>query len=118
MALAFRDFSPHLLSAPRRGVPSQWEPLPGVVARANQWLDSAGLRAVSVETLLLPVGKHAAPNPATGSSVERWDEDHFWLQVVRVWHEVPVAGAPVPPPVSAPASGRDLTNSTVAGTIL
>jgi len=112
MALAFRDFSPHLLSAPRRGVATQWEPLPGVVARANQWLDSAGLRAVSVETLLLPVGRHAAPNPAAGSNVERWDEDHVWLQVVRVWHEVPVANLPVPPTMSAAGPSQNLTGTT------
>jgi len=108
MALAFRDFSPHLLAAPRRGVAAQWEPLPGVVTRANQWLDSAGLRAVSVETLLLPVGKNAAPNPASGSNLERWDEDHQWLQVVRVWYEAPTIGAPVPPPVAS--AGRSLTS--------
>jgi hypothetical protein len=106
MALAFRDFSPHLLSAPRRGVATQWEPLTGVVARANQWLDSAGLRVVNIETLLLPVSKHATPNPAAGSNLERWDEDHLWLQVVRVWHEAPSAGAPVPPP--PPTPGRAL----------
>ncbi len=84
----------------------QWEPLTGVVARASQWLESAGLRAVSVETLLLPIGKNASPNSAAGSSVERWDEDHLWLQVVRVWHEAPSAGAP---PVPPPAPGRVLS---------
>ncbi len=111
MALAFRDFSPHLLSAPRRGIATQWEPLIGVVGRANQWLDANGLRAVSVETLLLPVGKNATPNPASGSNVERWDEDHLWLQVVRVWHEVPPAGPPVPRPT--PIAGHDLHAGTV-----
>ena len=103
MALAFRDFSPHLLAAPRRGVVGQWEPLTGVVGRANQWLDSAGLKALNVETLLLPVGKNASPNPASGSNVERWDEDHQWLQVVRVWYEAPPSPGLVPPAV-APAS--------------
>ena len=112
MALAFRDFSPHLLSAPRRGVPTQWEPLTNVVTRANQWLDSAGLRAVSIETLLVPVSKHAAPNPTAGSNLERWDEDHLWLQVVRVWHEVPVTSAAIPPPVAIVAPGRELTGNT------
>jgi len=103
MALAFRDFSPHMTATPRGGVPAQWEPLTGVVARANQWLDSAGLRALSVETLLLPVGKNAAPNPASGANVERWDEDHQWLQVVRVWHETGVTA--VPPKAVPPMSG-------------
>jgi len=110
MALAFRDFSPHLLAAPRRGVAAQWEPLTGAVGRANQWLDTAGLKAVSIETLLLPVGKHAAPNPASGSNLERWDEDHQWLQVVRVWYEVPPGGGPTPPVAATP--GRNLPGGT------
>jgi hypothetical protein len=111
MAIAFRDFSPHLLSAPRRGVAAQWEPLVGVASRANQWLDSNGLRAVSVETLLLPVGKNATPNPASGANVERWDEDHQWLQVVRVWHEVPPTS--LPPVRPAVIAAHDLSSGTV-----
>ena len=112
MPLAFRDFSPHLLSAPRRGVATQWEPLTGVVARASQWLDGAGLRAISIETLLLPVSKHATPNPSAGSNLERWDEDHLWLQVVRVWHEAAPASASVPPP--PPVSGRPLHDNPLS----
>ncbi len=110
MALAFRDFSPHLLAAPRRGVAAQWEPLTGAVGRANQWLGAAGLKAISIETLLLPIGKNASPNPASGSNLERWDEDHLWLQVVRVWYEA-LPGTAAAPPVAVPAS-QNLTSGT------
>ncbi len=99
MALAFRDFSPRLMAPARRGSPAQWEPVVSVVQRANQWLESEGLRAVNVETLLLPMGKTAQPLSSTAGSVERWDEDHIWVQVVRVWHEANVSQY-APPPLS------------------
>jgi hypothetical protein len=77
-----------------------------VVERANQWIAGSGLRVVSVETLLLPAAKLAPPHAGAGGLTERWDEDHSWVQVVRVWLETPAAGAPNQSSVSPPgASG-------------
>jgi hypothetical protein len=93
MALAYQDFTPHLLTSPsaRR---MEWEMLPSVVIRVNQWLATAGLKAFTVETLVLPSSKSAPTNSNAGGVVERWDEDHAWIQVVRVWYEVPPPATP------------------------
>jgi len=107
MALAFRDFTPRQMAPARRGSPAQWEPMTGVIARANQWLETAGARAVNVETLLLPLGKSAQPISSSAGTVARWDEDHVWVQVVRVWHEV--AG----PVISPPSLGGNLPGGPV-----
>jgi hypothetical protein len=81
--------------APARGSHGvQWEAIAAVVARANQWLADSGHRVVSVETLLLPSAKMAPPHAGAGGLTERWDEDHSWVQVVRVWYETVVAGTP------------------------
>ncbi len=101
MALAFHDFTPRQVAPARRGSPAQWEPVAAVVQRASQWLEMSGLRAISIETLLLPLGKNAQPISATTGSHERWDEDHLWVQVVRVWHEAAPSVTPAirPPPL-------------------
>jgi len=87
MPLAFRDFLPRQMAPARGSQGAQWEAVASVVERANQWLAGAGLRVVSVETLLLPASKMAPPHAGAGGLSERWDEDHSWVQVVRVWHE-------------------------------
>jgi hypothetical protein len=100
MPLAFRDFLPRQMAPARGSHGSQWEAVAAVVERANQWLAAAGFRVVSVETLLLPSAKFAPPHSGAGGLTERWDEDHTWVQVVRVWHETTATGAPAESPVS------------------
>ncbi len=107
MALVFQDFTPRLMARARRGGPAQWEPVTAVVQRASQWLELAGMRAVNVETLLLPLAKSAQPLSSAAGSYERWDEDHQWVQVIRVWYE---AQAPV---VSPPSLGGSLPGGPV-----
>jgi len=108
MSLAFRDFSPRLMAPARGGSPAQWEPVASVVQRANQWLESQGLQAMNVETLLLPMGKTAQPLSSAAGSLERWDEDHQWVQVVRVWHEANVPSMAPPPLGGSFSSGQVL----------
>jgi len=106
MSLAYRDFLPWAPGAYGPGAVTEWEPLPMVVGRVNQWLTAGGLRAVSLETLLLPAAKRVPLNSNAGALLERCDEDYAWVQVVRVWYEVP----PVAPiltestPAQAPMS--------------
>lgn len=100
MSLAFKDFTPRQMAPGRSVGASQWESLASVVERANQWLAAGGMQVVNVETLLLPAAKTIPPNSTAGGVVERWDEDHAWVQVVRVWHEILIAA----PPASAPPS--------------
>jgi hypothetical protein len=105
MPLTFRDFTPRLMAPARGGIPAQWEPVAAVVQRANQWLESSGQRALNVETLLLPLAKTAQPLPSSPGNLERWDEDHQWVQVVRVWIE-----ASVPPSMPPPLPVDSLSN--------
>jgi hypothetical protein len=84
--------------APARGsAGAQWEALATVVERANQWTASVNVRVVSVETLLLPAAKLAPPHSGAGGMMERWDEDHAWVQVVRVWVETVASATPASP---------------------
>lgn len=105
MALVFRDFTPRQMAPARRGSPAQWETVEAVVQRANQWLESAGLRALNVETLQFSLNKSGQPISSVAGSVERWDEDHVWVQVVRVWYEVSLAPAKMPPPLAGGMPG-------------
>lgn len=100
MPLAFRDFLPRQMAPARGSAGAQWEAVASVVERANQWLAAAGFRVISVETLLLPAAKLAPPHAGAGGLTERWDEDHSWVQVVRVWHETTATGAPSEQPAT------------------
>jgi hypothetical protein len=105
MALAFRDFTPRQMTPARHGSPAQWEPVAGLVQRADQWLASAGLRALNVETLQFSLNKNGQPISSVSGSAERWDEDHVWVQVVRVWYETPNAPVNTPPALASNAPG-------------
>ncbi len=102
MPLAFRDFTPRQMAPARRGSPAQWEPVAGVVQRASQWLEAAKLRALNVETIALSLNKNGQPLSTVAGNLERWDEDHMWVQVVRVWYEEP---GNQPPPLASHSPG-------------
>lgn len=88
MAIAFKDFFPTVL---KRGfISSEFEPFGEVVQRANEWIASAGVQVLNVETLILPnVGNEAGAqqtNIRTSGEVSS-----YWRQMLRVWYEAPPA---------------------------
>ena len=85
MAIACKDFVP---TQTRSGFfSSEYEPLEAVVARANEWMVSAGARVVNVETVLLP---NIGADEQTGQNGLRTSGDSasHWFQIVRVWYEL------------------------------
>ena len=91
MALAFRDFSPRSTPSKRGPGGLSWEPMPAVLARVDQWLAESGVQLVNIETLLVPVTHGKPTDSFSGGLAQRWDEDHAFAQIVRVWHQLPVA---------------------------
>jgi len=68
------------------------EELSAIVARANAWLESSGLKVITVETIVLP--NISNEKDASQTNIRTSGEmSSYWHQVVRVWYEVPVAGA-------------------------
>ncbi len=85
MSVAFKDFAPAKL---RSGVfRNEYEPLGSVVARANAWMQSAQVRVVNIETIVLP-NLQADPDTLQSGIRTSGDVGSFWFQIIRVWYEV------------------------------
>jgi hypothetical protein len=96
MAIASKDFVP---ATNRSGIFTiDYEPHASVVARANEWMVRIGARVVNVETILLP---NITSESQAGQNDLRTSGDisSHWLQVVRVWYDVPEA------PTAEPGAG-------------
>jgi len=104
MALAFRDFSPRSSPSKRGPGGMTWEPMPAVLARVDQWLAESGVQLVNIETLLVPVVHGNPTDSFSGALAERWDEDHAFAQIVRVWHHILAPVAAAAPALAAPAT--------------
>jgi hypothetical protein len=92
--LAFKDFSPAIVkeSMITGKVHADFH---SCVEEANAWMRCSGIVPISVETLTLP---NADQLSSRGSYYSSCDFPTCWLQVMRVWYDVP----PLPHP-SAPA---------------
>jgi hypothetical protein len=88
MTLAYQDFWPGTLPMRRSPGGLAWEPMAVMLERVNAWRATCPGRVINVETLLLPVARKKAVNAGAGGMQVRWDDDHTWVQVVRVWYEV------------------------------
>ena len=93
MMLAFKDFVPRQLRAPRLGFSSEalqgdYETLDAALTAANAWLREAGVEVVNVETVVLPnlwsSYEHGSADPALGST-----GSPIWNQFIRVWYREP-----------------------------
>lgn len=92
MKINFQDFVPAVV---RSGFFSgtDYEPLPHVVRRANQWVEQTGARVLNIETVLLPNLQSDQDTSQSGIRTSG-DVSSHWHQVVRVWHESPTALPP------------------------
>jgi hypothetical protein len=90
MTLGYKDFLPILLES--GFFKKKFEDLPTTLVRANKWLATSGLKIVNVETVLLPnVSREAETSISclfTGGETAS-----AWIQVIRVWYQVPSPGA-------------------------
>ena len=89
--LAFRDFVPRQVQAPRLGLSAkalqgEYESLETALAAANAWLVGAGVEVVNVETVVLPNlwsnFEEGSRDPVLGGS----NAAMFWHQFIRVWY--------------------------------
>jgi hypothetical protein len=103
MTLAYQDFWPSTLPMRRAPGGVAWEPLAVMMERVNKWLETCTGRVINVETVLIPVAKKGPATATAGGTLVRWDEDHAWVQVVRVWYEV-VVTPPVLPAAQSPSA--------------
>jgi len=71
------------------------EPFSKVVSTANQWIETASVQVMNVETIVLPsssTGQTVAPpsnSLDTGGGIYRaWTGDGYinWYQCVRIWY--------------------------------
>jgi hypothetical protein len=87
MGIGYRDFFPTVV---RSGFLSrEYEELTATVARANEWVSSAEVRVINVETVVLPNIANAEDTEKAGSRTSG-EVSSFWFQVVRVWYEVQI----------------------------
>lgn len=90
--LAFKDFVPRQLRAPRFGfnadaLQGEYETLEAALAAANEWLAGQSVRVVTVETVVLPnlwtEWEQGSADPVLGSP----SGGPLWYQFIRVWYE-------------------------------
>ena len=82
MPVNYQDFFPAVLKS---GIfQMEYEAIPAVIVRVNEWVLAAGVNIVNIETVVLP----NVQNPETASkSGLIVGEISAWYQVVRVWYE-------------------------------
>ena len=88
MHLDYKDFFPAVLKS--GFFSTEHEALPATVARAREWITEAGVRVISVETVVLPNVESVEDASETGIVTIGQMSSH-WYQVVRVWFEGPSA---------------------------
>ena len=88
MAIQFRDFLPATRPTKVLGIlpDTEYGSFEGAVERMNAWVRKAGVRVVTVETVLLPAVE-GPKDCVEGRFVTRYDFNTSWVQVVRVWYE-------------------------------
>jgi hypothetical protein len=91
--LAFKDFSPAVLEK-NLLTGSVYADFSTCVAAANVWMRSSGIVPISVETLLQP---NTSSDTSRGSYRSSGEMSTCWVQVLRVWHEVPALPRPSNP---------------------
>jgi hypothetical protein len=84
MQIAYKDFFPRLVTA--GFFADEYESLPGVVERANQWLSDSDLVVLNIETVVLPNIGRVTDASQTGIRTSG-EMSSFWYQVVRVWYK-------------------------------
>lgn len=86
MPLQFRDFFPALQDTSLL-FGDTYDTLEETMARVNEWLATAGVRVVSVETVVLPNVDGAENGSRTAVIRTSGDFASRWFQVVRVWFQ-------------------------------
>ncbi len=98
-ALAFKDFVPKQLRAPRFGLSSQalegeYETFESAVAAMNDWRRTEPVHVVQLETVVLPNlwanWEHGSIDPALSAG----QGSPIWFQFIRVWYERSESGDP------------------------
>lgn len=86
MAIAFKDFFPQVT---RSGfLSSEYESFNVVVARANDWMASSGVRVINLETIVLP-NVNTAEEALQTNIRTSGEMSSYWRQFLRVWYEAP-----------------------------
>jgi hypothetical protein len=96
MPLACQDFVPAVTQS--GFFSSEFEALPVVLARANEWMRHTGVRVINVETVVLPNLGTERASELNGVRISGESSSH-WFQVIRVWYETeaePTAPPPLP----------------------
>lgn len=89
MAIAFKDFFPQVT---RSGfLSSEYEFFNVVVARANDWMASSGVRVINLETIVLP-NVNTAEEALQTNIRTSGEMSSYWRQFLRVWYEAPSEG--------------------------
>jgi hypothetical protein len=89
MTIGYKDFFPEIVKADF--FINDYESMSTTVARANAWLSTSDLRVITIETVILPNINNE--KGASETSIRTSGDICFWHQLVRVWYEVPQAGA-------------------------
>ena len=83
--IVYQDFLPN--PVPGGGLATEYEPLPSVVVRVNEWIAATKVDVVNIETVLLPniVTLTTAGDTAKSTLHTSSDMGSRWYQIVRVW---------------------------------
>jgi len=81
--IVYQDFFPTKTGS---FMSSAHEPLASVVERANQWITSANVEVINVETVVLPNASSWGDDDSGKTALRTSGEtSSWWFQIVRVW---------------------------------
>jgi hypothetical protein len=90
--LRYQDFVPKVVKPAAFLSPAEYESFDAALAEANQWIAANRIRAVNIETVMLPNiwsrFEEGSRDTSLGTSGE---SPSFWHQFIRVWYEPPAS---------------------------
>ena len=86
--LQYKDFVPKQITAPGLFEPGEHESFDDALLAANKWLETSGVRLISLETVVLPnIWSKWEEGSADASIGTSGDSPSRWHQFLRCWYQ-------------------------------
>jgi len=84
--LSHRDFVPQMTVSPGFIRPAEYESFDEAIGAVNTWLETANVKLVSIETVVLPNIWSPYEEGSEDTSLGMRDTSNHWHQFIRCWY--------------------------------